>query len=243
MKAMTLSVAALAAFVSTAGAADLPPREPVRAPAVVMPPPARNWTGCYIGGGFGYGMWNQEITAVSGSSAKVTAGGRGYLGTAQFGCDYQAGNFVVGAFGDGDFGSLKGNVGFGSVYGEEKEKWSWAAGARVGYLVTPQLLGFFSAGYTQAHFDQVNLLLLAAPGVSAGLYVPQTTYSGWFLGSGYEYGISWWPGLFWKTEYRFSDFGSERIQFLNTGTGTPSGAALDSHKYIQTIRSELVWRF
>ena len=248
MKSMTLAALVLAALAGTAArAADLPVREPVLTSAVA-PLPTVSWTGCYVGAGFGYGMWNQENTAFSDPggtplTAKVTAGGRGYLGTAQIGCDYQIGPFVIGAFGDADFGSIKGNAGLDAFYGEEKEKWSWAAGGRAGYLITPQLLTFFSGGFTQAHFDQINLFLVGAPGVSAGAYVPKATYDGWFLGTGYEYGISWVPGLFWKTEYRLSDFGNKSHQVLDVATGTSSGIAIESHKYIQTIRSELVWRF
>ena len=42
-------------------AADMAPRAYTKAP----PPPVAvvaSWTGCYVGGGGGYGMWNQENT-------------------------------------------------------------------------------------------------------------------------------------------------------------------------------------
>ena len=33
----------------------------VKAPIMKAPPmPVYNWTGCWLGGGGGYGMWNQE---------------------------------------------------------------------------------------------------------------------------------------------------------------------------------------
>jgi hypothetical protein len=34
---------------------------------------------------------------------------------------------------------------------------AWAAGGRVGYLVTPELRGFVSGGFTEARFDTINL--------------------------------------------------------------------------------------
>jgi hypothetical protein len=107
------------------------------------------WTGCYIGGG-GYGLWNQEntgfldpgtfgkripITSRTQVTDTVTAGGHGYFGTVQGGCDYQfAGlgqQFVIGAFGDYDFSSLKGRLFHPNfnVVGDEKMSSAWAVGA------------------------------------------------------------------------------------------------------------------
>ena len=34
--------------------------------------------------------------------------------------------------------------------------WTWAAGARAGFLVTPKFLTYFDGGYTQANFSRVN---------------------------------------------------------------------------------------
>ena len=52
------SVVALALAARSALAADLSlPVKPMSAPP---PPPVANWTGCYVNGGGGYGMWNQD---------------------------------------------------------------------------------------------------------------------------------------------------------------------------------------
>jgi outer membrane immunogenic protein len=234
MKNLAIAVTAVAAFTGSAIAADMP----VKAPSAPMVR-AVSWTGCYVGAGGGYGMWNQENTVYTGTtqiSPASTAGGRGYFGTVQGGCDYQfAPSWVIGAFADYDFGSLKGTPNVSGFYGEEKLSSSWAAGGRIGYVVMPQLLAYFSGGYTQAHFDQLNVANLAGWSVAAH------TYDGWFLGSGYEYGLGWLPGLFWKTEYRFADYGTDRNNILNGGV--PTGFTADQHKYVQTIRSELVYRF
>ena len=76
---------------------------------------AYNWTGCYVGAGGGYGMFNQEIrTPIDGGVAVGLSndnGGRGWFGTVQVGCDYQIGsNIVIGAFGDYDFSGIKGDM-------------------------------------------------------------------------------------------------------------------------------------
>ena len=158
-----------------------------------------NWTGCYVGGGGGYGMWNQENTGYDDGAPNgrfltrtritetVTTGGRGYFGTVQGGCDYQFAaigqQFVIGAFGDYDFDSLKGNhnpPGTG-LWSPEKMSSAWAVGGRVGWLAFPSLLTYFSAGYTEATFDSQTYTNLNGPpfGILSGTYTPGKTYKGY----------------------------------------------------------------
>src|SRR5437868_12917678 len=110
VKKTLLAGTVLSVFVTgPAIAADL--GRPVYKAPPPPPAPVYTWTGCYLGGGGGYGMWNQELNSIDGltTSQTVTAGGRGWFGTVQVGCDYQfASDWVIGAFGDWDFGSLKG---------------------------------------------------------------------------------------------------------------------------------------
>jgi outer membrane immunogenic protein len=243
MKQFHVAAAALTALATTSYAADLPARMPVKA----MPAPVvQSWTGCYIGAGGGYGMWNQDhstfLTATGAlEGARTTTGGRGWFGTAQVGCDYQFDqNWVIGAFVDGNWGSLRGDFqdSFTAAIGREKERWSFAGGGRIGYLIYPQLMGFVSAGYTEARFDAFN----AFTGVALTNIYPSHTYGGYFIGTGYEYRLAWLPGFTWKTEVRASDYGRDNFSIL-TPAGVASTSSLSSHKYEQTVRSELVWRF
>src|SRR5262245_31751843 len=80
--------------------------------------------------------------------------------------------------------------------GEEKNNWTWAVGGRVGYLPWDTLLVFVSGGYTQANFQGVNFVTGA--GAATAFTIGETRYSGWFLGSGYEYRFDWLPGLYWN---------------------------------------------
>ena len=57
ISALLGAVGIVAIGASVAVAADLPVREAYRAPALV-PVPIQTWTGCYLGAGAGYGMWN-----------------------------------------------------------------------------------------------------------------------------------------------------------------------------------------
>jgi hypothetical protein len=47
--------------------------------------------------------------------------------------------------------------------------------------------------------------------------------------------------LFWKTEYRFADYGRQNLTEFTAGV--PNGILESTHPYVQTIRTELVWRF
>jgi outer membrane immunogenic protein len=262
MKKLVIALSAVAAFSAPALAADMAAKAPMRAAPVAYAP---SWTGCYVGGGGGYGLWDQENTNFFNGPPQIqvtdrnSAGGRGYLGTVQAGCDYQFGaagqQFVIGAFGDYDFESLKGThetpffiggqriFGLGSATADEKMSSSWTVGGRVGWLITPSLLTYFSAGYTQATFDRQNFFVNAPGGVPLDFFLDKATYKGWFLGAGDEYALSFVPGLFWKTEYRVAEFNTQTLPYLAVTTGLPIGFSADSHKWVQTVRSELVYRF
>ena len=231
----------------SAFAADMP----VKAPLLRAPTPVYNWTGCYINAGAGYGMWNQESSSENfpgpvSDSPSYTYGGRGWFGTVGGGCDYQiSSSIVIGALGDWDFGDIKGQ--FADVesgdFGTESDKWAWSIGGRIGWLVSPTFLTYVSAGYTQAHFDQVDFIGFSS-GVSTGNSMPAQTYNGWFLASGFEYAINFLPlppGFFLRSEYRYSTYNAEDIEFTSAGVGI--GEGVNSKKFVQTVRSSLVWRF
>ena len=265
MKKFALAVTAFAALSGQALAADMPMKAARPAP---QPVAVANWTGCYISGGIGYGLWDQENTLYDYRGAtRIRAtdgwdtGGRGWLGRAQGGCDYQFGgigswNMVIGVFGDYDWADLSGRISdplFGSA-ANEKLSSQWAIGGRIGMLVTPQLLTYFSGGYTEAKFDQLNLVSnlprtcgVVGLGTSCGLNLPGHTYKGWFLGSGLEYSLGWAPGLTLKTEYRFSEFDTGTNTIYDNFTRLPAGGGLgyqlDSHKYVQTVTTSLVYKF
>jgi len=253
MKALGVVSAALVLAASSAMAADMAAKAPLRAAPVAYAP---SWTGCYVGGGGGYGLWNQENTTYDARvtprvpvTAETTAGGRGYFGTVQAGCDYQfpvgAWNFVIGAFGDYDFASMKGRVSepFSGSFGTEKLSSQWAVGGRVGWVALPSLLTYFSAGYTEAHFDSITAFSVFPPFAANGAYIPGQTYKGYFIGAGDEYALNFLPGLFWKTEYRFSDLDTRTNSVRFVGTNALTGFQIDSHKFVHTVRSELVYRF
>ena len=259
MKKLLLAAVALVALAAgPAAAADLGRKAPAYIPPPAPPPPS--FTGCYVNGGAGYGLWNidhsgeefgQQITT------ETTSGGRGWLGRVGGGCDYQFGggggfwsNWVVGAFADYDFMDLHKNFqsSFGIVGGEEKEKDAWAVGGRIGYLVTPNVFTYWDGGYTETRFDQINLsdVVLNTPVATIGSH----TYNGWFIGGGYEIGLAGFfgwqlpPGLFWRTEYRYSSFDSADLA-INPVFPVRNAFSFSEHMrpFVQTITTSLVWKF
>lgn len=251
MKKLALALAATAAFAGQAFAADMG-RPYTKAPVAV--PVAYNWTGCFIGAGAGYGWYNTESTQVVPATgafvvSEGTSGGRGWLGNVQGGCDYQfsgpMGNWVIGAFADYSFMDVKGDhigVPLTTGVGPLKQDYAWAAGARIGYLVNPTFLTYFNAGWTQTHFKQVDYLNFGTL-LPNGFSLPGSTYDGWFIGSGFEYQLSFLPGLFLKSEYRYSQFDRKQINNIATATGLPTGTAETVKPFTQSLLTSVVYRF
>jgi outer membrane immunogenic protein len=246
MKKLLLATFAAVALASgSALAADLPAPAPVyKAPAAMAP--AYSWSGCYVDGGGGYGFWTQDHTFNVGGVPllpSTTSGGRGWFGTVGAGCDYQVSNsWVVGLQGDYNFMDLHGNFNDSiDVLGNEKESSSWAVGGRIGYLVAPNVLAYFNGGFTEARFSQINSIFLP-------FAVASHTYNGWFLGGGTEtslagiLGLGLPPGLFLRSEYRFSSYQSADVPFLVAGV-QPAGVVEHMSTYVQTLSTALVWKF
>jgi outer membrane immunogenic protein len=256
MNKILVATIAAVAMSGAASAADM--SMPMKArPA---PPPVYSWTGCYIDGGGGAGMWNQSHTTIANTTGapltgEQTSGGRGWYGEVGGGCDYQfslgtMGNFVVGVLGGYDFMDLKGAYSdslFVTATGYEKESGSGFAGGRLGYLVTPNLLTYTSGGWTNARFNGFTATI---PGVGPSYSLASHTYNGYFLGGGLEYSLAGWfnlpQGIFLRSDYRWSTYRQANLPYLTVaGTPFPGGTGDSAHmnKYVQQIGTELIWRF
>jgi outer membrane immunogenic protein len=94
----------------SAFAADIPVTAALGFAASAPPPLVYTWTGCYINGGAGYGMWEQDQYTNTGPVATGSIGGEGWVGTVGVGCDYQVGSrWVIGVLADYDFMNLSGS--------------------------------------------------------------------------------------------------------------------------------------
>jgi outer membrane immunogenic protein len=233
------SALALLVAVGPAMAADLPTPAPVyKAPLLVAAPV--NWTGFYIGAGSGFAVFNADTSVQSAAGAPITAtatqGGKGWLVSGFTGYDYQIGNIVAGVLGDFDFGSVTGGYLDPSTgaTGTMKEKYQWAAGGRLGWLVFPEFLAYVSGGYTQAHFTGFSL--------SNGTTLPANTYNGWFASIGVD---TTFPllgnGWFFRSDYRYAQYSAATLAEVSA-----AGAVIDLQTIrptVQTVTAGLAYKF
>ena len=248
MKKFLLALTALAAMTASASAADLAARPYVKAP---LAPVAPNWTGFYIFGGAGGGIWDADShsTRFGVPTIDHRVGGDGWFGTVGIGYDYQVNpTWVFGVFADGQFGSLRGNIDdtFAAFSGRIKEQDAWAAGARVGYLVAPNVLSYVNAGYSGSHWSGTTLVSTFS-GADSGFHTNSFNRNGWFVGGGVEnnlniFGISA-PGWFMKTEYRAAYYDRKDINVLVNGTNATTSDTVSFKPWVQTISTSLVYRF
>jgi outer membrane immunogenic protein len=253
MKKLVLALSAVAAFTGSALAADLPARTYTKAP---MMAPAPSWTGFYIFGGGGYGMFDSNTfttTFPGGTPLSIgqKVGGDGIFGTVGVGYDWQFnGSWVAGIFADGQFGSIKGSIvdplwtPFG-VSGTLKDRTNAAAGVRLGYLVAPNVYSYVNGGYSFAEFSG-STLVSNLTGVAAAT-TPSFHRNGWFVGGGVEnslniFGIAA-PGWFMKTEYRVAEYQRVNLGESFAGTGLPVGQGVSMKPIVQTVSTSLVYRF
>jgi outer membrane immunogenic protein len=253
MKKMILALTAVAAFTGSAIAADLPARTYTKAP--MMADPVYNWTGFYIFGGIGGGVWdadNSSFVTRTGTPIFVNQrqGGDGWFGTVGAGYDWQFNqSWVAGIFADGQFGSLKGSIattdGATAVTGSEKLRDTWAAGVRLGYLVAPNVYSYVNTGFTESFWSGSTLSPITGGAATAA--TGSFTRNGWFVGGGVEnnlniFGISA-PGWFMKTEYRASYFDTANLPVTSPTTGALLGPSATFKPLVQTIETSLVYRF
>jgi iron complex outermembrane recepter protein len=196
--------------------------QPTKAtPASWVPPAAVNWTGVYVGvnGGFTFGGsdWTDSLTGTS--SNIFNTSGFVFGGTA--GANYQAGPWVFGVEGDGDWSDSNG---FGTIITTStsslcaggcltKNSWLATARGRAGYAFDR----FLVYGTGGAAFGNIQANFSTHP-------VTTSTEAGWTAGGGVEYALgSGWSA---KAEYLFVDLGNGScttdcaIQTVNTNPAT-----------------------
>jgi outer membrane immunogenic protein len=255
MKKFILALASLAAFSGSALAADLAAKPYVKAPPPVAP--VYNWTGFYVFGGGGGGLWNaDQFVQTTGAGIPLTVvqrqGGSGWFGTVGAGYDWQFNtSWVAGVLADGQFGSIRGTLqdplpGVAGISSTQKLEDSWAVGVRLGYLVAPNVLSYVNGGYSGSHWGQSEFFSTHS-GFPVGVHTNSFNLNGWFIGGGVEnnlniFGITA-PGWFWKTEYRSAFYSRKTINELFDGSQAFTGHDIRFNNWNQTISTSLVYRF
>jgi outer membrane immunogenic protein len=220
MRKFAFGVLAAVAMTGSAFAADMAPRY-AKAPP---PPPlvVYGWTGCYIGGNVG-GGWERtgqaQIGKVDGTVIFPNADygsstGSSVIGGGQIGCDYQfANNWVVGIQAMYDYGRISSShviPAFPTFNSNVRVKDMWTVTGRVGYLFTPQLLGYVKGGGAWTSVDYVINGTVPVTFNSENAF--GMNRSGWTVGAGLE----WMFARGWSVfgEFNYMDFGNKNVGFV-----------------------------
>ena len=216
MKEVLVAAAALAALgITSATAADLAARPPVKAPPLLAP--AIIWDGFYIGGQGGGGWGTSKETFVGAPNDAAFLGTQNYNTSGGFvggviGYNWQAGPAVFGLEGDYHWSAISGksdiiNVGPPSLYdtyytelrsfGDIKARLGYADGAALWFVSGGAAVGDILHRYNAG---------LVQPSVSTS-----DTRWGWTVGAGVEYMFAAnWSA---KLEYNYIDLGKASLQY------------------------------
>lgn len=209
LRRLLLATVSVATLSSTALAADLPARMPIKAaPPAMM---AWSWAGPYIGINLGV-AWNRaEFTDLGddGSTAYAFAPGTtfwtpnkaGFTGGGQLGYNFQAGNFVYGLEADLNWANNKATVTFPGSTAATKLNWMATVRGRLGLALSSPTLIYVTGGLALAEFRD-TFGWLSTP----NHFDSKNTRAGWTVGGGIEHMLTRnWTA---KIEALYSDFGS-----------------------------------
>jgi outer membrane immunogenic protein len=88
-----------------------------------------------------------------------------------------------------------------------------------------------------------RLILTPFAAVLPTTMLPGSTKGGGFIGAGDEYALNFLPSLFWKTEYRYSEFDHSDVTVVTFPGGLNTGVNETQKFREHSVRSELVYRF
>jgi outer membrane immunogenic protein len=267
MRRITLGIVGFVCVASAASAADLP----MKAPAQVPVAPAYSWTGFYVGGDVGAlwtrasGRWD-PLPTVSNFGEYPISGDlnkNAFVGGLHAGYNWQfAPAWVAGIEGDWSWTDAKQSfaqpwtfigVGFvnpavrpGTATSMSIEpKWLATIRGRIGYLVVPNALLYFTGGGAWADVDYSA----SATNEPPSTYVASTSFSktasGYVLGGGLEWAL-WSHQWSVRAEYLFYHLNTATSTVVPESTGNfptnPSGFSWNNTE-IQLVRVGASYKF
>jgi outer membrane immunogenic protein len=254
MKKVLLAGIAAAAFCGApAFAADMPTKGPVYKAA---PEPMFNWSGFYAGGhcggawarsrssgdplpGGGFGAFDQTIGVEFKDSAS------GMLCGAQYGRNWQSGQFVFGLESDlGWIGAKKSAIHVDSnppdqAFTSMKYGLYSTTTVRLGIAQNTSLY-YFKGGLATARIKNVGADMEGPDIDSSDIVSRSKTRFGFAVGGGYEYAFA--PRWSVKLEYLYMDFGKYTVHHFDSDFGPPD----DTFRFrnsVQTVKIGLNYNF
>ena len=240
---MKLILAACIAW--TSGAAGVASAADMAVKARPVVAPIYNWQGCYIGGNVG-GGWSRMTTTQSVIDPGIPATGNygrendsGFIGGAQAGCDFVAGkDLVFGVQGMFDFGSVKGQhalTDFPTFSETNNFRSVGTATGRIGYLWTPQFLGYVKGG--MAFLRNKNEVFTPGGALleSASFTLPGMTVG---VGGEYMFAPNWSAFLEWNYMWIEDTSGQHFV-----APGTAIGEVLNVKQTAETVQFGINYKF
>jgi len=245
---------------SVASAADMAVKAPVMPAAAPY-----SWTGFYAGANVGGGWGNQQSSYSPNDPASGVVVNifhdlvfpdsfktSGVLGGMQLGYNYQFGrSWLIGLETDFDGTAINGSGSTSYASGleissaEQRIKWFGTLRARLGFLPSEKLLGYFTGGFAYGRVEQTSTFATANGGniqvniggfgVACGSGFPPTCFAGssnamatgWTLGGGLEYAISQMWTI--KAEYLYVSLGSKSVTELGTLNGALAQSSVNAN--------------
>jgi outer membrane immunogenic protein len=237
-----LSGAALLAFIGGAHAADMATgmatKMPVKAP--VVPAPAYDWSGFYLGGYYGGSLSQSNASTPKAETGSVDLNSSSTTVGITAGYNLRLSPlWLVGI--EGDFGYLGGGQLFAdwddNADAGANNRWYATLRGRAGYITGPSLI-YVTGGVGFVHvtdaFGGNDIPPLASPVSSS------TTTTGGAFGAGIETKLSRnWSA---KTEYLYIDGGGDHT-FLSNPFGPPTATPTTFSHSFQVIKTGLNYRF
>lgn len=204
-------------------------------PANAYGPPF-SWTGLYVGVNGGY-SWGRADATLSGvvvneisleEAVSDRAQVNGWLGGGQIGYSWQSKGWVFGVEADfqwtGEDGDVSACVDLISVCGKARYELDWfgTVRGRVGYLVFPDTLLYFTGGLA---YGRVNADFSLHPALGTTPASDSATKTGWVVGGGLEWALdrSWRV----RAEYLYMDLGSMRTELGPVSVTVPAEVPID----------------
>ena len=161
-----------------------------------MPPPAIDWTGCYLGVHAGGGII-EDTFVPRGDFAFRSATCGGAVAGGQIGCNYQTRIMVFGLEGEAAWSNLMNRFNFNdgffsSLEASDRNRWNADLAARTGIAFDRALL-YGKAGVAAGRFNFFET------DTNGGFLQGGTTLTGLLLGTGIEYAFA--PNSSLKLEY------------------------------------------
>jgi len=253
MKKLLLALALTGLGATSAMAADLAARPYSKAPALLAPTSAYNWSGFYVGVNagavFSRSSFNMTAAPFFGAAApSLSADGTtrfnrtGFTGGAQAGYNWQSGAFVYGVEADINYTDAKSSgsitratipgLGLGSTILESsRSEWLMTFRPRVG-VTSGNALFYVTGGLAVADysFTQGAVIPNCACGVTGTV---SKTKAGWTVGAGIEYAVT--PAWSVKGEYLYVDLGSESFNTNLAAGGFPLATFSHDVKLTESI--------